>query len=99
MNWTITDNLAGEVTEVQIEVPDGGDQPLFRFTNDRGDEIGVQLTDGSYVVGTWKKDGEFIKLLSLTDDRLVCGHTPYGDTRNCAEMICWNYTMKNRENW
>lgn len=99
MQWKITDNLAGEVTEVETVVAEGDDQPLFEFKNEHGQKLGVQLTEAGWVVGTWNEAGHWIELMSRTDGRPACGHPAYGDTRNCAVMTCWNYTMKNKENW
>lgn len=107
MNWTITDNLAMEVTQLETSVMDEyAHQPLFEFKNDAGDKYGVQLTHAGIKFGTWADDGEWIELeLDVprsypdSDGRVSCGHKAYGDKGNCGEMTCRNYTMKNRENW
>lgn len=68
MKWTITDNLAAEVTEVEAIVTEGDHEPLFEFKNEVGEKFGVQLLDGDISFGVWNEAGEWVKMQLVADD-------------------------------
>lgn len=68
MKWTITDNLALEVTEVETLVTEGDHEPLFEFKNDVGEKFGVQLLDGDISFGIWNDAGEWVKMMLVESD-------------------------------
>lgn len=61
MQWTITDNLAMEVTELETLVGENDHQPMFEFKNDKGERYGVQLTHAGIKFGTWNDEGEWVE--------------------------------------
>ena len=87
MKWTITDNLAMEVTEIETVVADeDAHEPMFEFKSERGHRFGVQLLHDGFVIGHWDSEGEWQWGLAPIEDDEVEDESDDTDETPC--IVC-----------